>query len=73
MNSKYLILVVGLTAAMVLSSLKLAYGEPLKTYENPLFGFKFQYPTEWTKLVGTGSGGLTFELYRLVLHMKLIC
>lgn len=47
----------------MLLSLKLAYAQSLETYENPLFGFKFQYPSEWIPILFEGNTGVSFDLH----------
>ena len=36
-----------------------------KTYDNPLLGFKFQYPSEWSSVLDQGNGGVWFALHNL--------
>ena len=38
------------------------------TYEDPLLGFKFQYPTQWKQILENNyqNTGVVFELYKLV-------
>jgi hypothetical protein len=43
----------------LLSSLNDVYSQTDREYNNPLFGFKFQYPSEWGE-PSQGSGGVSF-------------
>ena len=59
-------------AVVVLLSLSspLAYSLPLETsnykiYNNPLLGFKFEYPSEWSSVLTQGNNGLWFTLHNL--------
>ena len=40
----------------------------LATYEDPLLGFKFQYPTEWKQLLdkNIGNTGVAFNLFKVL-------
>jgi hypothetical protein len=37
----------------------------LETYDNPLLGFKFQYPLEWKRVMTEGLAGVGFSLSKL--------
>src|SRR6476619_6364569 len=64
-------LIVFIAAAAVLYlSPHLAYAQSenstYKTYDNPLLGFKFQYPSEWSSVFDQGNGGgVWFVLHNL--------
>lgn len=42
------------------------YSQTDKVYTNPLLGFKFQYPSEWTEILSEGNRGVIFSLHELV-------
>jgi hypothetical protein len=50
----------------LLSSSNNVYSQTDKLYTNPLFGFKFQYPSEWTEILSEGNRGVLFSLHELV-------
>jgi hypothetical protein len=53
------------TVCMLILSLNLTYGQPLETYQNPTFAFKFQFPSEWKQVLNEVPIEISFSLYKL--------
>lgn len=65
LDEKIKVFVLFSTVCLLILSLNLTYGQPLETYENPTFAFKFQYPSEWKQVLNEGPIGISFSLYKL--------
>lgn len=56
------ILFIIFSSMVLVAGVDIAYSQSLETYENSLFGFKFQHPSQWTPKIVEGSNGVSFDL-----------